>query len=99
MRYKSDQLEMSRTYACVDSWNGYKGTGCAATSIDDVKLRTTDVKLGAAICACGVQSDLSKAVRNFPVAHQSRLTCSTRARYWPLGKLLGIVKLNDCWSE
>ena len=28
-----------------------------------------------------------------------QLTCSTRARYWPLGRLFGKVKVKDCWSK
>lgn len=58
------------THAGVDSGDGDKRAGCATAAVGDVNLSATDVELGAAVCGCDVESNLTMATQ-LKVSHPS----------------------------
>lgn len=84
-------------YSCVDTWDRYKRPWGTISTVNNVDLGAAKVELGATICLGDVQGNLKRHRLKLPeVGGRDILdhTCSPRMRYWPLGRLLGIVKVN-----
>ena len=95
-----DVEEDAGLVASVHAGNRNEWAGGAAANALDVDLSAAEVELGASVGRSDVESDLTEGSACSATTDESHPipTCSTRMRYWPLGRLLGMVKVTSVWA-
>ena len=56
------RVRRKRAYTSVDPRDGDQRTGCPASAVHDVDLRTREIELSTLVCACSVQGNLLRQI-------------------------------------